>query len=592
MPLKLRWISEFHGPSPYALSSVVVARIDVDESTKLDVINIAKTVGENFPEWFNDLDAWILDLQQYPASQALAEIAVHCAFSLLNELRGCLHDRGTIEQENDVLVWLGFHDPIISREALNWAFRCTQYMSSQPSTSKELHDQRQKISLTCKRVHPDYQAQILMQAAKTMDMPFLRYLNGTKYWQFGWGNRSEVFIESSSTRDGMAGYMWSRNKISSKAVMRALGLPIALHQKVSHEKELLEAVSKISYPCVIKPLTLGGGKGVTANIRHEQELLQAYVIARSFTNDALMLERHIEGADHRLLMIDGKLIAAIRREPSCVVGNGALTIQELIDKLNQGRSNNMRKSGYLRPISVDHVLRQQLISQGVELTDVLEQGRSIRLRSNANLSTGGLCTDVTALVHPQVKWMAEQLAASLGVAILGIDYLSLNISQSPQETGGAFIETNLTPGLDACVAAGWSESEIGRLVLGDQLGRIDVSLKVVDAVENFDQKVLSHACPNPLTPDEAWVCCDIYRYGEVSLKDPQDGPWSAVRAALKNKKIKRLHIVCRSEDILRDGLPVDRFAHADLTQANLPPSWHQLIINLTCGEQAGLEICI
>lgn len=118
-----------------------------------------------------------------------------------------------------------------------------------------------------------------------------------------------------------------------------------------------------------------------------------------------MGERFIPGDDYRLMVIDGKLFAAIRRVPSTVTGNG-MTIVQLLGALNRSRSLNMMKSGYLRPIDSDQVLEQQLERQGVGLDTVLDFGRQIKLRSNANLPTGGICIDDTERVHPHVKHMA------------------------------------------------------------------------------------------------------------------------------------------------------------------------------------------
>ena len=94
---------------------------------------------------------------------------------------------------------------------------------------------------------------------------------------------------------------------------------------------------------------------------------------------------------------------------------------QLLKEVNRFRSSNILKSRYLRPIESDEILVQHLAYQNVNLDSVLESGRRITLRSNANLSTGGVCIDVTAQVHPHIRQMAETVAQTIGLATVGID---------------------------------------------------------------------------------------------------------------------------------------------------------------------------
>ena len=141
--------------------------------------------------------------------------------------------------------------------------------------------------------------------------------------------------------------------------------------------------------------------------------------------------------------------------------------------LNAPRSSNMVRSRYLRPIAMDDVLVRHLATQSLALEDVPARGQRVTLRSNANLSTGGMCNEATAACHPQVRAMAEQLAKTAGLAAVGINYLTTDISRAPSETGGAFIEMNTTNGLDFCIAAGCSPSTIAQKILGGSLAKRD-----------------------------------------------------------------------------------------------------------------------
>jgi cyanophycin synthetase len=296
-----------------------------------------------------------------------------------------------------------------------------------------------------------------------------------------------------------------------------------------------------------------------------------------------MVEAHLKGNDHRLMVIDGRFVAAIRREPSLVVGDGQKPVATLVAELNAQRSSNMVRSRYLRPIALDDVLARHLSTQRLALTDVPVTGQRVSLRSNANLSTGGMCTDVTARCHPQIRSMAELLAKTSGISTIGIDYLTTDITQAPAETGGAFIEMNTTPGLDACVAAGWSEAAIARLVLGDCVQRIPVQLTVIGAA-GLDAIRTSMAKPE-LAEDEALVVGDGLRVGGVSLRIVAIEPWGAVKASLRNVGVGKLHVICSAGDLIRHGCPLDRVSQVTVAEgeggAALDANWVGVLKSLS-----------
>jgi cyanophycin synthetase len=330
---------------------------------------------------------------------------------------------------------------------------------------------------------------------------------------------------------------------------------------------------------VVKPLDAGGGKGVTANIRTLAEAQTAFPVAFRQKQGPVMVEAHVPGDDHRLMVVDGRLVAAIRREPSSVVGDGHKSVAALVDELNAPRSGNMVRSRYLRPIALGAVLVHHLVTQSLKLADIPAAGRRITLRSNANLSTGGVCTDVTAVCHPQVRALAELLAKTSGLTTVGIDYLTTDISTAPAEAGGAFIEMNTTPGLDACVAAGWSEAAIARMVLGESVGRIPVDLTVLSAA---GLGALRSGGVTPLlAEDEALIIVDALHVGQMTLRMGTAEPWAAVKAGLRNPGVAALHVICSAEDLDRLGCPVDRFRLVKIAVAEgraiISPGWCEVL---------------
>ncbi|NTW11630.1 MAG: ATP-grasp domain-containing protein, partial [Chlorobiaceae bacterium] len=473
-----RHIVTFHGPSPFALDPVVVAGIDLppEESGEAAFFRQGcRCFHDAYPDWFSGQRSSDLPFAEY-----IAATLAQWAMGALNEVRGYIRESGYSEVPGGALLWVGFHEPQVSVIALDLAWNLLESVSMTGVFPRSSADEGlDSLWHHCSMHHPDYQARILMEGAFSKGVPVMPFIPGTKYWQFGWGSRSRIFFESMSNDDGSLGYQLQKSKPIGKEVFKALGFPSPAGEIVSRPEELAGAAKRIGWPCVVKPLESGGGRGVVAGIRNEKELTEAFAFAKKFTDGPVMVEKFVEGNDHRLMVIGGKFFAAIRREPSSVTGDGKSTIRQLVDGLNRFRSHNIVKSRYLRPVSLDDVLERFLISQGLDFDTVPEEGRRVYLRSNSNLSTGGICIDVSGSVHPDVKRMAESVAITMGLGTAGIDFITTDIGKSFHECG-ALIESNTTPGLDAMIAAGQNTAEVACAVLGSKPGRIPFHLIVVE----------------------------------------------------------------------------------------------------------------
>lgn len=573
------WTAEYHGPNPCANSAVIVGELVADQIPTVDQVKWAgrqlwSVSGLTVPHIESE-SHWYDSKQSADALFGLGLMATAWAQAALNEVRGFIEHAGAERSDRKVRLWVGFHDPQLSRAALQMALGALIFLINGRFSPSKFKTELSKLWQACGRHHPDFQARILMLAARDMDVPFMPFLMGTRYWQFGWGARSHVFFETASNGDGALGWQWQRNKVTSKNLMRSLGLPTAAHVLIHTEDELSEAFKRVGVPCVVKPLDGGSGKGVTANIRDKQGLHLAFQEARRYTNGPLMIEQHIHGVDYRLMVVSGKLVAAIQREASFLIGDGRAPVEELLRRLNSTRFVNLPRSRYLRPIAVDDLLKHHLAAQGFDLTSVLPLGKRVTLRSNANRSTGGICQDVTDRIHPQVRAMAEQLARVTGLRAVGIDYLTVDIGQTPWSSGGGFIEINATPGMAVFVAAGWTENAIGRVLLGDAVGRIKVTLTIV-ARENLPQ-LLESLERRELRENDGWVCGQQLRIGAASLFIQSEHPWGSVGAALRNTSLHELEVYCTGDDITRDGLPADRFHAVNILDHTLEADWMRVL---------------
>ncbi len=566
--IKLIHRHTYFGPSPYATEPVLIVSLLIAGVEREAMAGKFKQIRHRFPRWSTDE---VSDLQASD-DVGIGSALVSLAHWLLNDIRGMVETASAVKSADGPLLILGFHEPQVSLMALRVCANLLEQVDSIEST--ELERQVHEFGLVCRSHHPDYQAHILMCAARRLDLPFLPFIQEKRLWQYGWGCHSRVLMESLSNADGQIAALLAKDKAVSKAFFVSLGVPTPVSIQVSSPVELNEAISKIGYPCVVKPLDRGGGKGVTANIGNYEQLLQAFQDAREYTAAPVMVEQHIAGIDYRLMVIAGRFVGAFRREPSFVIGDGSRTVRELIDALNRHRSVSLVRSGYLRPVPVDAVLLSHLRAQQVTLDDVSPAGRRINLRSNANLSTGGIATDVSATIHPTLREMVEQMALSAGFGTAGFDYITIDVSLPPGESGGAFIEMNTTPGLDAAIAAGWTAEQIGELVLGTELGRIPIHLELVSELPSVTAIA---SMENTRSRPSAIVAGQHVRIGQAMLDVGGSQPWAALRAALKNKSVTSVRLFCSVAEIVTLGLPVDRLATATLHGVTLPRAWMSLL---------------
>lgn len=568
-PFQCQWLTTYHGPNPLAPAPVLLGDLSVVGAVSVEEIRYASAClwsWSGIPHPSTDTGRGTEDALLF-AGQVLTQWAL----AALNEVRGLVEHAGAKRSGLGVQVWLEFHHSAISRAAFQLAVSFLNRSIQGQANRADFEATLKSLWLACRQHHPDFQARILMVAAKQAGIPFMPFLEGRREWQFGWGAHSRVFFETATNDDGALGWQWQRNKETSKTLMRSIGLPIPEHVLLNNEHELPAALDRVGWPCVIKPLNGGGGKGVTANIQDMNGLRLAFHHARRASTGALLLEQHVPGVDYRLMVVNGRLVAAIQREASYLVGDGESTVQTLLARLNAPRSENLVRSRYLKPIATDALLMEHLRSQGADLQHVLPLNQKLTLRSNANRSTGGICLDVTHRLHPEVRAMAEQLACVCGLWAVGIDYLTPDIARSPREVGGGFIEINATPGMAVFVAAGLREADIGRVLLGEALAVIPVTLKVVDPTQMSGE--LNALKAHAWLPHQGWACGDQLGVGAAGLSLKAQRPWGAVRAALRNRCLKELTVVCSGAEIERHGLPVERLRQVHIHDGQLPPEW-------------------
>ena len=262
----------------------------------------------------------------------------------------------------------------------------------------------------------------------------------------GWGCQSERLESSFTGNTGNIAARIARNKPFASQMLQGAGIPIP-PTAVAQDWEKARAVAaKLGWPVVVKPSNRDQGEGVVPGIKDEALLRKAYAAAARLSPGAVIVEKHVEGDDHRLLVVGGRLLMATRRIPAGISGDGVRTVSRLIETVNADPRRGSGKRSMMMRLVLDEEALACLAEQGFTPESIPAAGRFIRLRRTANISTGGTAEDVTASIHPDNRFLAGRAARIIGLDIAGVDFLCPDISRSWREVGGAICEVNAQPG--------------------------------------------------------------------------------------------------------------------------------------------------
>lgn len=306
------------------------------------------------------------------------------------------------------------------------------------ATLKELRELDEDI-----RLGPSTGA--IVAAAVARGIPFRRLTQGSLV-QFGWGSKQKRIQAAETSHTSAIAESIAQDKELTKQLLHAAGVAVPTGRPVADEDDAWAAAQEIGLPVVVKPQDGNQGKGISVNLTTEEQVRRAYRVAIEFRDD-IMVERYLPGHDYRLLVIGDKLIAAARRDPPLVIGDGTHSVRELVDIVNRDPRRSDGHATSLTKIRFDDIALARLAEQGYSAESVPERGVRVVLRNNANLSTGGSATDVTDDVHPELAAAAIAAAQTVGLDIAGIDVVCDTMLKPLEEQGGGIVEVNAAPGL-------------------------------------------------------------------------------------------------------------------------------------------------
>lgn len=285
----------------------------------------------------------------------------------------------------------------------------------------------------------------IVHAATARGIPYRRLTSGSLV-QFGWGSRQRRIQAAETDRCSAIAESVAQDKELTKKLLAAAGVPVPLGRPVVDAEDAWRAACEIGGPVVVKPRDGNQGKGVAVAIEGRDAVMAAYEVAAEFRDDVIV-ERHLSGNDFRLLVVGRSLVAAARRDPPQVIGDGVHSVGALVDQVNRDPRRGEGHATSLTKISFDDIALARLATQGYTADSVPPRGQRIILRNNANLSTGGTATDVTDEVHPEVAARAVAAAQMVGLDICGVDVVCDNVRRPLEQQGGGIVEVNAAPGL-------------------------------------------------------------------------------------------------------------------------------------------------
>ncbi|MEW6761074.1 MAG: cyanophycin synthetase [Pseudomonadota bacterium] len=419
----------------------------------------------------------------------------------------------------------------------------------------------------------------IVQAAVSRNIPFRRLTEGSLV-QFGWGSRQRRIQAAEIDATGAIAETIAQDKELTKKLLDAAGVPVPMGRSVSDPEDAWAAALEVGLPVVIKPKDGNQGKGVTVNVTTKEQLTAGFHTASEFRDD-ILVERYLPGHDYRMLVIGDKLVAAARRDPPFVVGDGVHTVRQLVEEVNKDPRRGEGHSTSLTKIRFDDIALATLAARGMNADSVPDKGQRVVLRNNANLSTGGTATDVTDDVHPDVAARCIAAAHMVGLDICGVDLVCDSVLKPIEEQHGGIVEVNAAPGLRMHLSPSFGKARpIGEAIVSTMFeegndGRIPVVAVTGTNGKTTTVRLIAHLLTASGLRTGMTNTDGVYIEGRRIDSGDCSGPRSA-RNVLLHPDVDAAVFETARGGLLREGLAFDRCQVAVVT-------------NLGAGDHLGLN---
>lgn len=400
--------------------------------------------------------------------------------------------------------------------------------------------------------------QAIADAAKRRGIPVQR-MNDGSLLQLGYGKHRQYVQATEGWNTRAIAVDIACDKALTKKFLRDAHIPVPSGTVVRSMNEALQAFKDIDGPLCVKPLDGRQGKGVSLHVTTPEDLIKAFTLASDY-GSSVVLEEMFQGCDYRVLVINGRIVAASQRIPPRVFGDGVHTVAELVAIENK---NPQRGEGHEKPLTqiiCDAIALNCLQRQGYDLYSVPAAGAMVWMRDSHNLSTGGTARDVTDLVHPQTKRICERAAATIGLDICGIDLIADDIAK-PLSRQNGIIELNAAPGIRMHLYPSEGQPrDVGQAIVDmmfpEGQGRIPIiSVTGTNGKTTTSRMIAQIFQTQGLTVGRTttggiWIGQDKVTAGDTT------GPRSA-RSVLSDPSVDVAVLECARGGLMREGLAFD-----------------------------------
>ena len=404
----------------------------------------------------------------------------------------------------------------------------------------------------------------IVEEAVARNIPWIR-LGRNSLVQLGYGINQQRFQATITGKTSSIAVDIACNKELTKKMLDDAAIPVPTGDLVTDEEGLESVIRKIGYPIVLKPLDGNHGKGSSINVNDWEAAKIGLQHAQNY-GPKVIVERYITGYDFRVLVINHKMVAAARRVPAHIVGDGEKNIQQLIDKENLDPRRGYGHENVLTEISVDKDTNELLEKLNYTLENIPQKGEIVYLKSTANLSTGGTSIDVTDMIHPENITMCERISKIIGLDVCGVDIMAENLTQPLKESGGAILEVNAAPGFRMHLAPSEglprnvAAPVVDMLYPQGKAFRIPIIAVTGTNVKTTTTRLIAHIVKNNGYRVGFTTSDGIYIQNTMLTKGDTTGPLSA-EFVLKDPTVEFAVLETARGGILRSGLG---FSYCDI----------------------------
>ncbi|MGI8498163.1 MAG: cyanophycin synthetase [Gemmatimonadaceae bacterium] len=375
----------------------------------------------------------------------LPHILEHVALELMS-LAGSDVSFGRVVESGDAGVWwviVAYDEEEVGLESVREGVRLIQAcISDTPydidGTLERLQDLYEDV-----RLGPSTAA--IVEEARRRGIPVRRLTSGSLV-QLGLGKNLRRIQATLTDYTSAIAVEIAQDKDDTKRVLQNIGLPVPKGSVARAVEEGVRIAQDIGFPVILKPLDASHGRGISARLDNEDAIRAAWGESSTVSRD-VVVEQFAEGNDHRVLVVDGRVVAVAERVPAHVRGDGSKTIRALIEEVNRDPRRGVGHRKTLTRLPSDGRTAEFLQRRGWGMDSVPAEGEMVLLRPTANLSTGGTSIDRTDEIHPDNITACEMAAGAVGLDVAGIDVLTTDIAIPFRENRAVIVEVNAGPGI-------------------------------------------------------------------------------------------------------------------------------------------------